>query len=359
MTLNEDDIGTLRLLYEAGISAVVLLSKADLLTDEDLYRVIGYIHEQLQHELGLGINVHPVSSRLEYSVMLDHFFERDLLPRFHQARGLRNDSIARKIGALRESVTAALITTLDQERRRKPNLPTDIGDLEEKLRRVTGEVGEQRSILQQAFLKLGEAPEPVLSSVENSALAWMQQHFPARVPPRQLSEWLHDAVQESVENCIGNLRSVSRRAIDALRSVAQKMGRSDVPAYEEVEGLLRDMPRFEMAANPGEIIVGHWKFLGEGVVRSSRIRSSLRQTIGESLKQELRQYGSALSRWGQQFTNKIEVLVNSFADAYRVQLLRIAGSAKGRVDMPQLERALALLRSWDVTECPVAMQKHG
>jgi GTP-binding protein EngB required for normal cell division len=188
MTLNEEDIGTLRLLYEAGIPAIVLLSKADLLAEEDLHRVIGYIREQLQHELGLEIDVHPVSSRLEYSMMLDHFFERELLPRFNQARGLRNNSIARKIGALRESVTAALSTTLDQERRRGHDLPSDVGDLEEKLRRVTGEVGEQRTILRQGFLKLGEAPEPVLSAVENSALAWIQKHPTARVPPQQLSE---------------------------------------------------------------------------------------------------------------------------------------------------------------------------
>ena len=57
--------------------------------------------------------------------------------------------------------------------------------------------------------------------------------------------------------------------------------------------------------------------------------------------------------------NKIEILVNSYADAYRVQLLRIAGSSKDRADMPQLERDLALLRSWDVSEHPHAMRKVG
>jgi hypothetical protein len=40
--------------------------------------------------------------------------------------------------------------------------------------------------------------------------------------------------------------------------------------------------------------------------------------------------------------NKIEVLMNSYTDAYRVQLHRIAGSSKDRVDTPQLERDLAL-----------------
>ena len=137
-SLNEEDIGTLRLLYEGGIPAIVLLSKADLLAEGDLHQVTGYIQEQLQAELCLGMNVHPVSSLSGYSVLLDHFFERELLPRFDQARGLRNSSIARKIGALRDSVTAALETTLDQTKRRGRDLPTDVHDLEEQLRHVTG-----------------------------------------------------------------------------------------------------------------------------------------------------------------------------------------------------------------------------
>ena len=200
--LNEEDIGTLRLLYEGGIPAIVLLSKADLLAEGDLHRVTGYIQEQLQAELGLGMNVHPVSSLPGYSVLLDHFFERELLPRFDQARGLRNGSIARKIGALRDSVIAALETTLDQTKRRGRDLPTDVHDLEEQLRHVTGGVGEQRTVLDHAFYKLGETPETILSEAADSALAWMRANFKARVTSLQLSEWLHDAVWKSVERHI-------------------------------------------------------------------------------------------------------------------------------------------------------------
>jgi GTP-binding protein EngB required for normal cell division len=117
-TLNEEDVGTLRLLYEAAIPAIVLLSKADLLGEGDLHQVTGYIHEQLQQEMGLTLNVHPISSLPEQSVLLDHFFEQELLPRFNQARVLRSSSAARKIGALRDAVTTAIETVLDQQNRR-------------------------------------------------------------------------------------------------------------------------------------------------------------------------------------------------------------------------------------------------
>ena len=58
------------------------------------------------------------------------------------------------------------------------------------------------------------------------------------------------SVQDSVERCLENVRSALQRAIDTLQMVAQKLGRSDVPAHDDVEILLRGVPRFELAMNP-------------------------------------------------------------------------------------------------------------
>jgi GTP-binding protein EngB required for normal cell division len=343
-TLNDEDIGTLRLLYEAGIPAIVLLSKADLLAEKDLYRAIGYIQEQLQRELRLELNVHPVSSLSSHSVLLDQFFARELLPRFEQARSLRNDSVARKIEALHDSVVAALETNLDQKKRGARALPTDAKGLEERLRQVTGMIGEQRTTLNYAFLKLGETPETVLNQAADAALQWMQTHSETHVTSLQLSEWIHDAVQQELQRSIGNVGWVSQRAIDTLQNVAQEMGRAEVPTHEELEVLLRDMPRFEMAALPQDINMSHWLFLGAGVLRA-KLRSSLRHSIGTLLQQELHTYGRALSQWNQHFASKMEFLVSSYADAYRVQLHRLAGTSKDTVDAPLVEDDLASLKN--------------
>jgi GTP-binding protein EngB required for normal cell division len=53
--LNEEEIGTLRLLYAAGIPALVLLSKSDLLRNDDLRQAASYMHEHVQSELGLQL----------------------------------------------------------------------------------------------------------------------------------------------------------------------------------------------------------------------------------------------------------------------------------------------------------------
>jgi hypothetical protein len=183
----------------------------------------------------------------------------------------------------------------------------------------------------------------------------MRANSKARVTSLQLAEWLHDAVWKSVERHIEDVRSVSQRAIFTLQTVAQEMGRTDMPAPDEVEGLLRDMPRFELASLPQAINMSHWMFLGTGVVRS-RIRKALRESIGPLVKQELHLYGDALSRWSNQFVSKIALLVSSYADAYRVQLQRISGVSNSSVDAPQIEKDLALLRNWSAIESPDASE---
>jgi len=116
-TLNEEDLGTLRLLYGAGIPALVLLSKADLLANGDLHQATAYIVEHIKHDLGLSVVVHPVSALNKYPVMLDQFFERELFPRFEKARTLKEASVSRKIGALREAITLAIESNLDRAKR--------------------------------------------------------------------------------------------------------------------------------------------------------------------------------------------------------------------------------------------------
>jgi GTP-binding protein EngB required for normal cell division len=357
-TLNEEDIGTLRLLCEAAIPAIVLLSKSDLLADGDIQRITSYIHQQLQQELGLEVSVHPVSSLPEQSGLLDDFFDHELLPRFNEARSLRASSAARKIGALREAVTAAFETALDHKNRCGRGLPADAQDLEGRLRLVTGEVGEQRTVLDHAFFALGETPETILNQTAESALSWIEANSTSRVTAAQLSDWLYAAVRESVARVLETARSAAKRAIDTLQAVAREMSRSDMPQQDELEGLLRDVPRFELQASPHDVNLTVWMLLGTSVARA-RIRSNLRESIGAELKQALHLYGSSLSQWSNHFVSRLVLLINSHAEAYRVQLHRIAGNSTDHIDMSQLEHDLTTLRTWTAKVGSVATVQYG
>ena len=304
-TLSEEDVGTLRLLYEAGIPALILLSKSDLLAEGDLHQVISYIQVHVKHELGLDVVVHPVSALPNYSVMLDQFFEHELVPRFEQARSLREASVARKIGALREAIVTALEGSLHREKRSPASDGSkDALKFESELRIVTGEVGEQNTALDRAFRELAETPNVALDRVAEQAVLWAASHSVSEIPSLQLAEWVHEVIWESVQGLIERLRSVGNHAIESLQRIAREMGRADAPAKEDFEVLLRDMPRFELATLPDAISVSHWKFLGDALVRS-RIKTSLRESIGPLLKDELHHYGGALSQWGGQVVRKL------------------------------------------------------
>jgi GTP-binding protein EngB required for normal cell division len=348
-TLNEEDIDTLRLLYEAGVPALVLLSKSDVLAQGDLHRAVSYIEQQVKRELGLKVVVHTVSALPNYSVMLDNFYERELVPRFQKAQTLREASVARKIGVLREAVTSVLETFLNRERR-TPGIGqrVDLAEVESTLRVIAGEVGEQRTLLDHAFRETGEKPSLVLDRVAERSVLWVRDGSVNQIPPLQLAEWIHEVIWAFVQSPVEELRRVGERAINNLQRIANELGRTDAPAKKDFELLLRDMPHFELAALPSAVRVSHWKILGDGIIRS-RVKTSLRESIGSLMKDELHQYGLALSQWGEQVVRKLEALVNSYSDAYRMQIHRIGGGPGAAVNIAQAEQDLALLAKWEST----------
>ncbi len=347
VSLNEEDIGTLRLLYEGGIPSIVLLSKADLLREGDLDRVTEYIQAQLKRELGIEAQIHPVSSLPGFSPLLDRFFEHELYPRFEQARSLRQASVARKIGALRESVVAALETLLDREKRGKAAAsPLDTREIEVRLRCINGEIGEQRSILFQAFLELGEQPDVIVAELAETIAARIASGGTKHFTPFEISEWTHDAVQSRVDRAIAQTRESLMRAVGTLTDIAREMARSDVPSTEDAEWMLREVPRFEIEVIPVNIAAARWRWMGRSTVRAL-VKNTLREHLGPLLKEELHRYKRALELWTEQTSRTMVAFVNSFADAYRAQLNRVRGLTVEDEASPELATDLARLLQWD------------
>ena len=341
-TLNDEDIGTLRLLYEAGIPALVLLSKSDLLVNGDLHRTISYIEAQLKHELGITATVHAVSALIKHQVLLDQFFERELLPRFEKARFLREASIIRKIGAMRDAIMAALDSNLH---RGTSPAPTTVSDVESVLRMVTGEVGEQQTALDHAFRTLGETPDFVMERVTDKATSFVRSAAKHQVSSLQFSEWIHEVVNDSVQSAMETLRKVGKGAVEQLQQIAKQLERTDAPSQNDFEAILREMPRFEMETLPGPFDAGPWRFWGHKILRS-RLKAGLRQSIGFALEKDLHLYGMALSQWSGQIVRKLELLVNSYADAYRMQIHRFRGTSDSAVNPGQLQADWELLQNW-------------
>jgi hypothetical protein len=169
----------------------------------------------------------------EYSTLLDEFFEQELQPRFEKATALREASVARKIGALREAVIGAIESILERQVRRGLQLqPDTAAELESLLRVVMGEVGEERAVLDHAFRKFGETPDAVLDTVALEAAHWVVSSSETQIPALQLCEWIHETVRRSIQPYLDSLLRVERHAIDSLQRIAENIGRNDMPSQE-------------------------------------------------------------------------------------------------------------------------------
>ena len=344
-TLNEEDIGTLRLLYEAGIPSLVLLSKADLLARGERQEAIAYVVEQIQSELGIMVQVHPVSCVPAESDLLERFFEEELLPRFGQAQTLREASVARKIGTLKDSVMAALDTILNRQSREAPEPAVDPAGLESQLRVATGEMGELGRNLSRAFLELGESSKAVMDSVVERGVGWYELHPGDAIAGRLLDEWIRDAVGERLNSQIGHVREVVERTVLSLQGAAEGLSNDEIPSAEELESGLRDLPRFELAELPGGVGAGGWRWLGRRAVRSA-LHRGLQENAGSMLQEALRRYGYALREWSDRAIARMDAVVRSYADTYRAQIHRMTGMEEQSKDRGQVQRDLESLRNW-------------
>jgi hypothetical protein len=213
-------------------------------------------------------------------------------------------------------------------------------------------------VLSREFHELGEKANAVLDRVVTQSVLSVRTSPEKRVSSLQLSEWIHDVTWQFSQGPIDQLRVTGNHAIDNLHKIAKELGRTDVPSRDEFKMLLRELPRFELAALPEEITIGRWKILGDRIVRS-RIKASLEASIGSLLRRELHLYGSALSQWSEQIVSKLEILVNSYADAYRVQIHRISGTSDAVVNVGQLQSDLDLLRNWNAASTAEFAEKRA
>jgi hypothetical protein len=115
-----------------------------------------------------------------------------------------------------------------------------------------------------------------------------------------------------------------------------------LPDENEIAGLIRDAPRFELPAIPGSVELGYWRFLGTRAMRRSLLRA-LRSAVQPVLHKELGAYSAALGVWAKDMVRNIQFSVDSFADAYRASLQEMGQSRSSAEDTAGIRNAIAVL----------------
>jgi GTP-binding protein EngB required for normal cell division len=170
-SLTLEDVGTLRLVLEAGIPAIVLLSKADLLREEERRASVEYIRAQIERELRATVPIHAVSSIGELKMTIDEFYGEELEPRFRQSHELRQRSVHAKLSRLQQDVLAALGARL--HRAETPAVDAAaVPSMEKTLMDAAGGIGVLDRTLEERVLALGfEAPALMSRAARESVAA--------------------------------------------------------------------------------------------------------------------------------------------------------------------------------------------
>jgi GTP-binding protein EngB required for normal cell division len=337
-TLSVNDLQTMDALYQAGIPAQVLLSKADLLTNQGLEQVLNYTAEHISSEIGTALPVHPVSLMGSHRELLTRWFEHDIVPLFEHHQELRAASLRRKIGALNQALESALRSRLRRSGRDSsattPNV-TDIRQVEADLRKAAAWIEEADAADKGFADSVSRNLESIYRRAAGRLLAlWAEGKHDIDVAEETRQAALQQ-VQERLKVLQQALQSLASELETELGSTAQILGMPNRPSKDEFVELLREMPVLDL----GTLQVSATRPLLSGLFgnrfRVEQLAQRLERQIGSQVANALTVYSRLLREWCSGVLSHMQRLFVAYADAYRAQAERAATSSS---DVPPEER---------------------
>jgi GTP-binding protein EngB required for normal cell division len=338
-TLTTDDLQTIQILYDAGIPAMVLLSKADLLTVQDRSRVIEYVKDHIKKELNLDLTVHAVSVVRESKELLTRWFEEDITPLYSQRQGLKIRSIRRKLGGLRQSVEIALRGRL----RRKDQIPLkkieQLRVVESELRQASGRLEEMKETARRVGDDLEYSARRTLRIAGASLVeSWSLPGSDEKPSSEIVSNAVTQTVQEQTEALRRRMDVLAHKLHETLQTAAKVLEIADVPAEEELSSVLREMPALDL----GQLAVRLKRpavltLLGRRVSESFTTKR-LTRLIGAQLTRSLSAYRALLNDWSERTLRQVQRRFDAYANSYRAQVARSLGDQELRTGQEDIIR---------------------
>jgi GTP-binding protein EngB required for normal cell division len=325
-TLTPDDLQTIQILYDAAIPAMVLLSKADLLSTNDRSRVIEYVKEHIKRELNLSLVVHAVSVMPGSKDLLTHWCEEDIAPLYSQRQELKIRSIRRKLGALRQSVEMALRSRLRQKDQLSPRKLEQLRVVEAELRQANGRLEEMKKTARRVANDLEYSGRQILQIAAATLVeAWSRQGATGEAAPEIVLKTVTGTVQEQTDALRRRIEAVAHKLYETLRSTAKVLGIEDVPAEQEFSNAVREMPAFDL----GQLNLSLKRplllaLLGEKAY-GAIVTKRLTRIMGSQLNRSLSAYRALLYDWSERTLGLIQRRFDAYANGYRAQVERLVG----------------------------------
>jgi hypothetical protein len=329
-TLTQDDLGTIRALYEAGVPASVLLSKADMLTAEDQARACEYIADHIRSELELNLSVHPVSVKRECSFLLDRWLQEEILPLLDRDQQLTQESIRHKIGSLRESVVTALTIRLDRSPGGARPDATTLRNIDDLLRNGVGRFEEAREECLKVTDEIRQFGDKALQETAARILEGTAENLAAT---------LAKIAAGKAALAFAALDGLAKDLAQALRSAADALHSPDPPSDNELSDLVKEMPRIDISLPESDFhprpLLKSWRWLAK-----RQVENRLRNQAGSEVAEAFSSYGRMLEAWTRRILADLQRHFEARADAYRAYLRGLASPGSAPLEKEALQRDL-------------------
>jgi GTP-binding protein EngB required for normal cell division len=223
-TLVAEDVSLVQSLYQAGAEVAVLLSKADVLSDQDRHHAAEYARRQLQAQLGMEPSVHLVSVRGAEAKLCDGWYRDALLPCLDNHRQRFQSSLRRKIGALRDAVVDVL------KQRTTPRAPTETqianrDNMEQSLAAMLVQLERARYSFPDLFVSAGASAHDVLKEAAGQiAAGWNDNDAPSREATAIIKSAVDNAGQRMASLAATGIQQLHQALANALEQVNGAVG---------------------------------------------------------------------------------------------------------------------------------------
>jgi GTP-binding protein EngB required for normal cell division len=341
--LTPDDLIVVQALYQAGASAMILISKADLFSAADREQMIAYVKTNLRSELRVEPSVHAVRVFGVDVALCDRWFEGELRPFLAQHHELAITSQKRKIGALREAVIGALERRLqvgsEAVSEKSATLPEKATEALRSGDRILERAQGESFFLTRKIAKMHRAIIDIAAERIAAALAEAKEVDAASM----FSETLTSLIAEPVAATLRSIEQTRNALAEAMQVAASASEQGPPDELPKPAG----MPMMDVSEISQKIIVEKPRvpsLLGKGML-TSRVQRKLKAEYDRALLEFLSLYANHLRRWMEQSINTLRNAFGEFSDMHRAHF-EIA-PAPGLSDMSALQNDLRVLREWD------------
>jgi len=353
--LSTNDLTLVQTLLQAGAKVMVLLSKADLLSEDERRRAADYARQQLASNLGFELPVFLVSVRGPSTALCDQWATQTLLPYLREGQANTERSLRRKIGALRQAVVSAL----KQRAGHAEQSPTT---------RTTHHVGQFESVVARALLRL-DAParqdpplRPAVEAVVEQAVEESSQVLARQWPAKDSAvadvtepfvAALAAALRPHVNGILQDISHLRAELKSALCEAARLAGATDRDVAPLPEA--RNVPSLESCLGSLKLQLKRPALAFISRLARHSLRVQMLNRHGDQVRAALERYAKAVEAWRQASLASLRQPLTAAADLLRARLSPPESAPQTDAAASQrLHQAIAALELLALPEPPTA-----